>query len=168
MRFVWDREAHTSRSGTRENGRTRRRHGRVTRGRRTVGGVDDTPLWRRHATRQPIHQTTHADGYRETYQRGETDNVGVHAVRTKVLHTSSTAHGRYTHSRLRGSETLTRRRERRERSSASTLQHPPTETRPPGEKSSPVADRSQEEHNEGAWDLGCGPARLRELGPKGH
>ena len=28
---------------------------------------------------------THGE-YRETYQRGETDNVGIHAVRTKVLH----------------------------------------------------------------------------------
>ena len=66
---------------------------------------------------------THGE-YCETYQKeGETDNVGIHAVRTEVLHTSSTAHGRYTHSRLRGDETLTRGRERRERSSASTLQH---------------------------------------------
>ena len=123
MRFVWYEGTHTSWSVTRENRCTRRRHGRATQGRRTVGGVDDTPLWRRHATRQPIHQTTHAGGYRETYQRGETDNVGVHAVRTKVLHTSSTAHGRYTHSRLGEGETLTRGREGRERSSASTLQN---------------------------------------------
>ena len=82
------------------------------------------------------------------------------------FYTSSTARGRYTHSRPWGDATLTRGRERRERSSASALQHPPTETRPPGEKSSPVADRSQEEHNEGAWGLGYGPVRLKELGLK--
>ena len=32
-----------------------------------------------------IKPHTHGE-YRETYQRGETDNVGIHAVRTKVLH----------------------------------------------------------------------------------
>ena len=63
---------------------------------------------------------THGE-YRETYQRGETDNVGIHAVRTKVLHTSSTAHGRYTHSRLRRDETLTREREREESALAQVL-----------------------------------------------
>ena len=46
----------------------------------------------------------HAGGYRETYQRGETDNVGLHAVRIR-FYTSSTAHGRYTHSRLGGQTT---------------------------------------------------------------
>ena len=65
---------------------------------------------------------THGE-YRETYQRDETDNVGIRAVRTKVLHYFHSS--RPLHSLMsRGEdETLTRGRERRERSSASALQH---------------------------------------------
>ena len=100
------------------------------------------------------------------HTKGAKRTMSVYTPCALRFYTSSTARGRYTHSRQRGDVTLTRGRGRRERSSASALQHPPTETRPPGEKSSPVANRSQEEHNEGAWGLGYGPVRLKELGLK--
>ena len=115
-------------SGTRRHTRASQAHDRRAKqktvefiqGRRTVGGVDDSPWLRRHATPlvhlctrcNPSSGHTHGE-YRETYQKeGETDNVGS-TRRAHCLHTSSTAHGRYTHSRLRGDETLTRGREKK-------------------------------------------------------
>ena len=90
-------------------------------GRRTVGGVDDTPLWRRHATQQPIHQTTHTANTAK-HTKGAKRTMSAYTPCALRFYTSSTARGRYTHSRQRGDTTLTRGRERRERSSASALQ----------------------------------------------
>ena len=78
---------------------------------------------------------------------------------------SSTARGRYTHSRLRGTR-HSHEGKREESALAQVLFNTPTETRPPGEKSSPVASRSQEEHNEGSLGPRLPQARLRELGLK--
>ena len=86
MRFVWYEGTHTSWSVTRENRCTRRRHGRATQGRRTVGGVDDTPLWRRHATQQPIHQTTHTADTAKHTKGSETDMSADTPRALKVLH----------------------------------------------------------------------------------
>ena len=47
-----------------------------------MGGVDDSPWLRRHATRQRVHQATHTANTAKHTERGETDNVGIHAVRT--------------------------------------------------------------------------------------
>ena len=66
----------------------------------------------RNATTDSSNHTH--DEYRETYQRGETDNVGGHAARTKVLLTGSTARGRYTQLTSRvNRDTHTRRRGKR-------------------------------------------------------
>ena len=66
--------------------------------------------------------TPHTRGeYRETYQRAK-QTMSVCTPCALRFYISSTARGRYTHSRLRGDETPTQGREGRERSSVSALQ----------------------------------------------
>ena len=56
------------------------------------------------------------------HTKGTKRTMSAYAPCALRFYTTSTARGRYTHSCLRGDETLTRGRERRERSSASALQ----------------------------------------------
>ena len=57
------------------------------------------------------------------HTKGAKRTMSVYTPCALRFYTSSTARGRYTHSRQRGDATLTRGREGRERSSASALQH---------------------------------------------
>ena len=87
-----------------------------------MGGVDDSSWWRQHATRQRVHQATHTANTAK-HTKGAKQTMSACTPCALRFYISSTARGRYTHSRLRGDKTLTRGREGRERSSASALQH---------------------------------------------